>query len=674
MAFLAQSTIDDLKALAMDLGIEVTNDMTFFNIKDLITKSASYDVNFCKTRLAFIQNKVEEVKAAEVKRVEKERVFDINLFTFESLTFPKSLIVLKICGVGSAACADTGASHSIAGEKLFHILQSKKVKFESKTISVTLADGTQSNVAALTTIVNLEVESKELVVLPEAKGNRTLLGTDFLQSVEIVLDVPDGKWHFCDKLRIQYSFYKVPSNNENCLVADSKEKIAETSSSIQVPKTSSTINLRSDEELKQPNRSKPFRIRTNASSCALGAVLTQGEDPEEHVIEYASRLLIPAEQNFSTTEREALAVVWALEKFRGYVENQEIIIESDHKPLKWLMSIKSPSGRLARWALQIQSTILCRYSPEVETEEAQFVVPVQKRERVLQEYHDVPTAGHYGAEGNYNKVSCRYYFPGMWKYIVEYVKHCQDCNRYKPSNQKSTGLLRTPVYAQRLETLAIDLFGPLPETSSNKKWNFLVEDTSTKWVELFALEEATSVNCAKTLVEEVFVRYGLPRRLISDNGSQFVSAVMQQTCNFLGIKQDLIPVYHPQYNPSERKNRDKKKPDSPHESEQSARLTAEIKDHVEQKQDKRKAYYDRRRRQVFYKPVVTNRSPTTCEIADPAKPDEVLGTYHSSALRAYELPVATNSGIVAPLLRRGRSKKFRADSLPRRRASQRGSL
>ncbi|KAF8776899.1 hypothetical protein HNY73_013836 [Argiope bruennichi] len=203
-----------------------------------------------KTRLAFIQKKPEEEKPAKVKQAEKERVFElgklkiqlemqkssqkkavqetnqprmaskgevkasvnnISFFTFESLTSPKSLIVLKICGVESAVCADTGASHSIAGEKLFHLLQRKKEKkkIEPKTISLTLADGTQSNVAALTTIVNLEVEGKviptELIVLPEAKGNRTLL------------------------------------------VADSKEKVAETSSFIQAPKTSSIINLRSEE-------------------------------------------------------------------------------------------------------------------------------------------------------------------------------------------------------------------------------------------------------------------------------------------------------------------------------------------------------------------------------------------------------------------------------------------
>ncbi|GBN35337.1 hypothetical protein AVEN_228210-1 [Araneus ventricosus] len=72
--------------------------------------------------------------------------------------------------------------------------------------------------------------------------------------------------------------------------------------------------------------------------------------------------------------------------------------------------------------------------------------------------------------------------------------------------------------------------------------------------------------------------------------------------------------------------------------------------------------------------VITNRSPTTYEIADPAKPDEVLGIYHSSALRVYELLISRDSRIAAPLRRRGRSKKYNADSSPRRRTSQRGSL
>ncbi|GFY06292.1 retrovirus-related Pol polyprotein from transposon 17.6 [Trichonephila clavipes] len=61
--------------------------------------------------------------------------------------------------------------------------------------------------------------------------------------------------------------------------------------------------------LKQADGTQPYIIRTDASNYALGAVLLQGKGSDEHPIEYASRLLTPAERNYSTTEREALVVV-----------------------------------------------------------------------------------------------------------------------------------------------------------------------------------------------------------------------------------------------------------------------------------------------------------------------------------------------------------------------------
>ncbi|GFU95177.1 transposon Tf2-9 polyprotein [Trichonephila clavipes] len=80
--------------------------------------------------------------------------------------------------------------------------------------------------------------------------------------------------------------------------------------------------------------------------------------------------------------------------------------------------------------------ILYRYSPESEEEEAQLVVPAQERERILQEYHDAPTAGHYGVQNTYKKISSRYYFQGMKKFISEYIKTCPECNRYKPKTSR----------------------------------------------------------------------------------------------------------------------------------------------------------------------------------------------------------------------------------------------
>lgn len=114
------------------------------------------------------------------------------------------------------------------------------------------------------------------------------------------------------------------------------------------------ICLITDPILKQADESEPSTIKSDASSYAIGAVLVQGEGATEHPIEYPSLLLTSAERNYASTEREALAIVWAISKFRGYIENSETIVITDHRPLKWLLGLKTPTGRLARWALQLQ--------------------------------------------------------------------------------------------------------------------------------------------------------------------------------------------------------------------------------------------------------------------------------------------------------------------------------
>jgi hypothetical protein len=105
-----------------------------------------------------------------------------------------------------------------------------------------------------------------------------------------------------------------------------------------------------------------------------------------------------------------------------------------------------------------------------------------------------------------------------------------------------------------MEVIAIDLFRPLPPASTGERWILIIEDYATRWIELFA----TADRCAWTFVNEVGLRYGIPRKLISDNGTQFISAIMQKICFCLGISQAFTPVYHPEANPVERRNRDLK--------------------------------------------------------------------------------------------------------------------
>ncbi|GFU04484.1 retrovirus-related Pol polyprotein from transposon 297 [Trichonephila clavipes] len=136
----------------------------------------------------------------------------MTLFNLNSNLYPTSEIVLKIFGEKIAVCADTGASHTIAGEKMFKFLQQHDVTFTNKRISFMMADGIRQTIMALSTVVDLYIEGKviatEFLVLPEAKGNKTLLGLDFLNAAGIVLDVQGGKWHFSGNPRKQYKFFK----------------------------------------------------------------------------------------------------------------------------------------------------------------------------------------------------------------------------------------------------------------------------------------------------------------------------------------------------------------------------------------------------------------------------------------------------------------------------------
>ncbi len=95
-----------------------------------------------------------------------------------------------------------------------------------------------------------------------------------------------------------------------------------------------------------PDFTKTFILYTDACGIGLGAVLTQKkEDGKERAIAFISRHLKPAEKNYSTIEQEALAIVWAIGKFRTYLYGRPFTVATDHAPLKWLMTMKnSPSG------------------------------------------------------------------------------------------------------------------------------------------------------------------------------------------------------------------------------------------------------------------------------------------------------------------------------------------
>ena len=106
--------------------------------------------------------------------------------------------------------------------------------------------------------------------------------------------------------------------------------------------------------MRAPNWQLPFEVMCNASDLAVGEVLGQRAKGQPYVVYYASKTLNEAQRNYTTTEKELLAVVYALDKFRAYLLGAEIIIFTDHSALKYMLTKQNAKAWLIRWVLLLQ--------------------------------------------------------------------------------------------------------------------------------------------------------------------------------------------------------------------------------------------------------------------------------------------------------------------------------
>ncbi|GFS85264.1 retrovirus-related Pol polyprotein from transposon 17.6 [Nephila pilipes] len=148
-----------------------------------------------------------------------------------------STLEATINGVMGTACADTAATHSIAGETLYHILKKQGTTFSTGSLTVSLTDGSKIEREVNTTCVKIRLGGRtfplNLVTIPEAKNNNTLLGMDFLESSGIVLNVKRKTWFFDDQPKRQFLF--VEQIQESCDAV--KSNVSQTAAPLTVKET-----------------------------------------------------------------------------------------------------------------------------------------------------------------------------------------------------------------------------------------------------------------------------------------------------------------------------------------------------------------------------------------------------------------------------------------------------
>ncbi|GFV80549.1 retrovirus-related Pol polyprotein from transposon 17.6 [Trichonephila clavipes] len=323
--------------------------------------------------------------------------------------------------------------------------------------------------------------------------------------------------------------------------------------------------LTSDPVLGMYDERASTEIHTDASGYGIGAVLVQIQNNVEKVIAYASRTLTKAEKNYSTTERECLAIVWATNKFRPYIFGKHFTVVTDHHSLCWLMNLKDPSGRLARWALRLQehdfdvkyktgkkhsdADALSRNPVEEETETSdKFLAVTTSMNLAMEQKKDQDLAKLKLLSNSSKKRRIQIYRRTPWfreNYDKEIllagnVPKCRSvCHalsgvpKEKSVPQRPPGrLVPIPPAIAPFHRIGIDLLGRFPKSAHGNKWIIVCTDYSSRYAITKALPTAEVDEIAKFLLEEIVLRHGAPRVIITDRGAVFRSRLvsLSSTC------------------------------------------------------------------------------------------------------------------------------------------------
>ena len=172
------------------------------------------------------------------------------------------------------------------------------------------------------------------------------------------------------------------------------------------------------------------------------------------------------------------------------------------------------------------------------------IVPVVMIKEVVAEIHKF---GHFGHKRTLNMISKFYYWPKMNRDVFHHVKYCTHCQKNKRVIIAPRKFMKLPV-TSRFRTIHIDLVGPLKQSATKKKYILTIMDRFSRWPEGIPLANIKAETVARRFYTEWICRYGVPDYIISDQGSQFESAVFQEMLKTLDIKRRRTTAYHPQAN------------------------------------------------------------------------------------------------------------------------------
>ena len=175
----------------------------------------------------------------------------------------------------------------------------------------------------------------------------------------------------------------------------------------------------------------------------------------------------------------------------------------------------------------------------------QLVLPYACRKQVLYVAHTLPMAGHLGVSKTKQRILQRFYWPSLSGDVKEYCSSCRQCQLASNRRPPRAPMIPLPVLDEPFSRIAMDIVGPLPRSSQGNRYILVVCDYATRYPEAFALKSIDAETVADNLVR-LFSRIGIPKEILTDQGSNFMSKLLSSMYERLGIHALRTSPYHPQ--------------------------------------------------------------------------------------------------------------------------------
>ncbi|XP_061757255.1 uncharacterized protein LOC133553258 [Nerophis ophidion] len=190
---------------------------------------------------------------------------------------------------------------------------------------------------------------------------------------------------------------------------------------------------------------------------------------------------------------------------------------------------------------------LYRVSRDTQTGEeiTQLLVPKNRREMIFQAGHFNPMAGHMGYDKTLNRIMVRFYWPGIRVGVRRWCASCPDCQLVNPAATPRAPLRPLSLIEVPFERIGMDLVGPFHPNTRGYRFALVLVDYATRYPEAVPLRSISAKSVAQALFQ-VISRVGIPKEILTDQGTSFMSRTLKELYGLLGIKSIRTSVYHPQ--------------------------------------------------------------------------------------------------------------------------------